>query len=129
MLADPLGKEFATGPSLLPDQGTVEYLIEVCDPCQEAAYGYAVNGVVLSDFILPTYYKAFGDGRYSFAGNITEPRRVLPGGYVSCATRCRASGRSSWSRKRDRRSAIWERTPRRSTFTFVAISIATPPLI
>ena len=83
MLADPLGKEFATGPSLLPGQGTVEYLIEVCDPCQEAAYGYAVNGVVLSDFILPTYYKAFGDGRYSFAGNITEPRRVLPGGYVS----------------------------------------------
>lgn len=83
MLADPLGKEFTTGPSLWPGQGTVEYLIEVCDPCQDAVNGYSVNGFVLADFVYPSYYKAFGAGRYSFAGNITEPRAVLPGGYVS----------------------------------------------
>jgi hypothetical protein len=83
MLADPLGKEFASGPSLWPGEGTVEYLVEVCDPCQDAANGYAVNGVVLADFVLPAYYKSFGTGRLSFAGNITEPRAVLPGGYVS----------------------------------------------
>jgi hypothetical protein len=83
MLADPWGKEFVTGPSLLPGQGTVEYLAEVCDPCQGADSGYSVNGVVVADFVLPAYYKAFGAGRYSFAGNILAPREVLPGGYVS----------------------------------------------
>jgi hypothetical protein len=83
MISDPLGKTFVTGPSLVPGQGTVEYLAEVCDPCQDPAFGYAVNGVVLADFVLPAYYKAFGSGRYSFAGNVTEPRAVLKGGYVS----------------------------------------------
>lgn len=83
MLIDPLGKTFLTGPSLRPDQGTVEYLVEVCDPCQDAQFGYAVNGVTVADFVLPAYYKAFGPGRYSFAGNVTQPRDVLQGGYVS----------------------------------------------
>ncbi len=83
MLADPFGKAFVTGPSLLPDQGTVEYLTEVCDPCQGATFGYAVNGIVVADFVLPAYYQAFADGEYSFAGHITEPRQVLDGGYVS----------------------------------------------
>src|SRR5262249_14426455 len=83
MLADPFGKVFSTGPSLRPGQGTVEYLVEVCDPCQDAGFGYPVNGVTVSDFVLPAFYKAFGAGRYSFAGNVTEPRDVLRGGYVS----------------------------------------------
>jgi hypothetical protein len=83
MLADPIGKSFTTGPSLQPGQGTVEYLVEVCDPCQGPGFGYPVNDIVLADFVLPAYYKAFGSGRYSFAGHITEPRDVLQGGYVS----------------------------------------------
>lgn len=83
MLADPWGKEYLTGPSLMPGQGTVEYLVEVCDPCQAAEFGYSVNGIVLADFVLPSYYKAFGSGRYSFAGHVQAPREVLPGGYVS----------------------------------------------
>ncbi len=83
MLADPWGKEYLTGPSLRPGQGTVEYLVEVCDPCQGGAFGCSVNGVVLSDFVLPGYYKAFGPGRYSFAGNVSAPRAVLSGGYVT----------------------------------------------
>lgn len=83
MLSDPWGKEYLTGPSLLPNQGTVEYLVEVCDPCQSAECAYAVNGVLLSDFVLPAFYKAFGAGRYSFAGHVTAPRAVLPGGYVT----------------------------------------------
>jgi hypothetical protein len=83
MLADPFGKAFMTGPSLQFEEGTVEYLIEVCDPCQDSSFGYTVDGVAVSDFVLPAYYNASGSGQYSFANHITEPRSVLDGGYVS----------------------------------------------
>jgi hypothetical protein len=83
MLADPFGKTFMTGPSLQADEGTVEYLVEVCDPCQDGSFGYTVDGVIVSDFVLPAYYNASGSGQYSFAKNIKEPRDVLDGGYVS----------------------------------------------
>jgi hypothetical protein len=83
MLADPFGKEFRTGPSLRPGQGPVEYLVEVCDPCQAVAFVYWVDDIPVSDFVLPDYYTAFSAGIYSYAGNITKPREVLPGGYVS----------------------------------------------
>jgi hypothetical protein len=36
MLADPWGKRLIAGPSVKPDQGRVEYLVEVCDPCQSS---------------------------------------------------------------------------------------------
>jgi hypothetical protein len=83
MLADPYGKGFRAGPSLRPGQGPVEYLVEVCDPCQAAGFVYWVDDIPVSDFVLPPYYAAFNPGTYSHAGNITQPREVLPGGYVS----------------------------------------------
>jgi hypothetical protein len=83
MLADPFSKEFRSGPSLSPGQGPVEYLVEVCDPCQAPEFVYFVDDVPVSDFILPRYYDAFTEGVYSHAGNVTQPREVLPGGYVS----------------------------------------------
>jgi hypothetical protein len=83
MLADPYGKEFRAGPSLRPSQGPVEYLVEVCDPCQAAGFVYWVDDVPVSDFVFPDYYAAFTPGAYSYAGNVTQPRKVLPGGYLS----------------------------------------------
>jgi hypothetical protein len=83
MLADPFGKEFRTAPSLRPDEGPVEYLVEVCDPCQGPDFVYWVDDVPVSDFVLPEYYTAFGPGVYSHARNITLPREVLQGGYLS----------------------------------------------
>jgi hypothetical protein len=83
MLADPFSKEFRTGPSLRPGQGPVEYLVEVCDPCQAPDYVYWVDDIPVSDFVLPSYYAGFTSGNYSYAGHLTKPRDVLPGGYVS----------------------------------------------
>jgi hypothetical protein len=83
MLADPFSKEFRSGPSLRPKQGPVEYLVEVCDPCQAPEFVYWVDDIPVSDFVLPDYYTAFTPGTYSHAGNITQPREVLAGGYVS----------------------------------------------
>ena len=91
MLADPFGTDSVSGPSPLNDGRTVHYLQEVCDPCQgperdldpDFTFQYMVNGVFLSDFVLPAYYKAFGPGRYSFTGRVTQPRELLLGGYFT----------------------------------------------
>jgi hypothetical protein len=85
MLADPWGKRLIAGESIKPGQGRVEYLLEVCDPCQAPSNGYTVNGERVSDFFMPSYFDPLrADGvRYSFSGNITAPRQILPGGYLS----------------------------------------------
>jgi hypothetical protein len=83
MLVDPFGKEFRTAPSLRPGQGPVEYLLEVCDPCQAPEFVYWVDDIPVSEFVLPDYYTAFTPGIYSYARNITQPREVLAGGYLS----------------------------------------------
>jgi hypothetical protein len=85
MLIDPQGTLTRAGNSLKPQQGRVEYLIEVCDPCQASQFAYTVNSVLVSDFYTPNYFdpvKTTGT-RYSFSGHIQGPREVLDGGYLS----------------------------------------------
>jgi hypothetical protein len=84
LLVDPFGTRFLPGPSAQDETQEVEYLAEICDPCQADDCAYPVNGdQLVSDFVLPGYYGGAGDGRYSFAGNLTEPRQVLVNGYVT----------------------------------------------
>jgi hypothetical protein len=85
MIVDPWGKRLVAGPSLKPDQGRVEYLVEVSDPCQSEDCAYNVNGEIVSDFYTPRFFDpAASPGvRYSFSGKITAPRQVLPGGYLT----------------------------------------------
>jgi len=83
MLVDPFGVRFPLGPSPADDGSTVEYLAEVCDPCQDLSFGYPVNGVTVSDFVIPAFYDAEGPGHYDFRRHIDRPRRLLPGGYFT----------------------------------------------
>ncbi|MFI1031963.1 hypothetical protein [Streptomyces sp. NPDC020951] len=85
MLVDPLGDRLVAGRSPHPDQGVVEFLVEVADPSEAAEFGYTVNGLLVSDFFTPRFYDPVKvDGvRYSFGGHITKPRDILPGGYIS----------------------------------------------
>jgi hypothetical protein len=85
MLADPFGKRVIPGKSPKPDQGRVEFLVEVCDPCEGDAFAYTVNDILVSDFITPHFYdpKQADGVRYSFTGAITEPRQILQDGYIS----------------------------------------------
>jgi hypothetical protein len=85
MLGDPSGNRLIAGDSPDSSQGRVEFLVEVCDPSEGEAFGYTVNGVLLSDFYTPAYFDpvAAPGVRYSFTGAITEPRQVLSGGYLS----------------------------------------------
>ncbi len=85
MLCDPLGNTVRAGPSPMPGQQRVEFLVEVCDPSEAAEFAYSVNGVLVSDFYTPHYFdpKPVVGVRYSFTGAINKPRQVLRGGYLS----------------------------------------------
>jgi hypothetical protein len=85
MLVDPFGNRLVAGDSPKPDQGRVEFLVEVCDPSEAAAFAYTVNGITVSDFYTSAYFDPIQAAgvRYSFTGAITEPRQVLRGGYLS----------------------------------------------
>jgi hypothetical protein len=87
MLSDPWGSRVIAGRALEGDVNSevrqVEYLLEVCDPCQR--YTYLIDGVLVSDFLTPDYYspKCTKGLRYSFTGKIGKPRTVPEGGYIS----------------------------------------------
>lgn len=90
MLADPFGNRLVAGDSPDPARpGRVQFLVEVCDPCEAPTLGYTVNGVRVSDFYTPRYFDPSiptgspVTGRYDFRGHITAPRQVLHGGYLS----------------------------------------------
>jgi len=85
MLADPWGNRLVPGRAIKPDQGRVEYLVEVCDPSEAADFGYTVNDILVSDFYTPRFFDPEGNPatRYSFTGAITKPRTILRGGYIS----------------------------------------------
>lgn len=85
MLADPFGNRMVVSESLMAGQGRVSYLVEVCDPSEDEAFGYMVNGIRLSDFYTPQYFDPVTSVavRYSFTGAIRAPRQVLNNGYVS----------------------------------------------
>lgn len=84
MLGDPSGNRLIPGQSPHPDQGRVEFLVEVCDPSEAAEFGYTVNDI-LSDFYTPRFFEpvAVQGARYSFTGAIEAPREILRGGYIS----------------------------------------------
>jgi hypothetical protein len=85
MLADPMGNRLVAGQSPHPDQGRVEFLVEVCDPSEAAEFGYTVNDILVSDFYTPRFFDPVvaENCRYSYSGKIEEPRTILKGGYIS----------------------------------------------
>lgn len=85
MLVDPFGNRLVAGQSIKPDQGRVNYLVEVSDPSEDEEFAYRINGILVSDFYTPRFFDpiAAPGVRYSFTGAIDAPRKVLKNGYVS----------------------------------------------
>lgn len=62
----------------------VDYLVEVCDPCQEDEY--LVNDLPVSEFVLPAYFEhrtAQPNTDYSVRCALKGPRELSFGGYIS----------------------------------------------
>ncbi len=85
MLVDPFGNRLIAGGGIKSGQGRVNYLVEVCDPSEDARFAYTVNGVLVSDFYTPHFFDpgVSGGVRYSFTGAITAPRMIREGGYLT----------------------------------------------
>jgi len=85
MLVDPYGNRLSAAGSPDPKQGKVNFLVEVCDPCEDAFFGYSINGILVSDFYTPHYFDPMpvASVRYSYTGAITKPLEVLKNGYLS----------------------------------------------
>jgi hypothetical protein len=97
VLVDPTGRRTVAGPSIMPGQGPVEYLVEVCDPPE--ALSYEVDEVLVSDFCTPRYYdpSAPPGSRFDHLGEIETPFGVLADGYLSWRD---ARSRRWWQRRR-----------------------------
>jgi hypothetical protein len=69
MLANPTGSARVAGRSRMRGQGTVEYFLDVCGPCQGIDAAYAIDGVAVADFCTKGFYGGGGTAA-SFAGGV-----------------------------------------------------------
>lgn len=68
---------------------------ETCDPCEADEFGYEINGLLMSDFILQGWFSGYGPK--DFRNKIRSKLALLPGGYCSIG---RAQGsRIVWDQK------------------------------
>src|SRR5260370_14436911 len=60
------------------------YAYEVCDPCEADANGYQIDGVLVSDFVTPTWFQPTPQpgGPFDFQEKIPKPLGLLPGGQL-----------------------------------------------
>lgn len=59
-------------------------MVEVCDPCQDIAFSYEIDGCLVSDFCLPSFYGIQGTAAsYIYSGSIQAPLTVGFGGYLT----------------------------------------------
>jgi hypothetical protein len=98
MLCDPFGRRLIAGQSPAAGQGRVQFLVEICDPCEADDFAYSINGVYVSDFYTPHYFDPVtAPGvRYSFNKSLVQPRQVREGGYLT------------WKNPAD--GQVWQRT-------------------
>jgi hypothetical protein len=85
------------------------YAYEVCDACEDDAYGYEVNGIPLSDFVFPSWFETFrpqGSTQFDFGGHINKPLELLKGGYIGYFD---ITGGSGWQQLTVGRSAYMAR--------------------
>lgn len=69
--------------NLCADNGSKLYAYEVCDAVEDDALGYMVAGVLLSDFVYPSWFTPGGEPPFDKCGHITAPFQLGPGGYIS----------------------------------------------
>jgi hypothetical protein len=59
------------------------YALEVCDAVEADELGYEISGVLVSDFITPSWFEPTEAERVDFKRRISKPLELAPGGYIS----------------------------------------------
>jgi hypothetical protein len=66
----------------MPGQGTVEFLLDVCAPCQDVSAAYAIDGVPVSDFCTQAFFGTI-TRMCSFTGALRQPLEPAANGVVT----------------------------------------------
>lgn len=84
IVMDPQGKTLQSGPSPVPGQNQVDFLVEICDPPGRQAF-YWIDNVKVADFCLKSYYDATLTPGTPCSQNkaLTSAFQILPGGYFT----------------------------------------------
>ena len=84
----------STGPSISV------YAKEACDAVEDDQFAYDINGIMVSDFVLPPYFdpQSTADKKFSFRGNVRAPFTLADGGYISVLT-AGPQGVSGWKQQ------------------------------
>lgn len=110
MLGDPYLNLTALDP-----QSRRLYAYEVADPVEADGLGYEIDGVLVSDFVLPRYFdpQADGAGRpLDYRGFLTRPFALAPGGYMSYLDSLDGPWRQAFADERGRRRGAARRDQR-----------------
>lgn len=61
------------------------YAYEVCDPCEDDTLGYVINHILVTDFVLPSYFElqTGAPAPYDIRRKIQSQFQILTGGYQS----------------------------------------------
>jgi hypothetical protein len=62
--------------------GNKFYALEICDACEADEFGYDIGGVLVSDFVYPSWFVGSDPGPYDRQHAIQQPMDLLPGGYI-----------------------------------------------
>jgi|SRR5580704_3159904 hypothetical protein len=69
--------------SAAQDASNVFWALENCDPCEDDSYGYEINGVLVTDFVTPSWFgHQYAAAPFDFAGHCQSAFEVLSGGYA-----------------------------------------------
>lgn len=61
------------------------YAYEVCDAPEDDSFGYQINGVLVSDFVYPSWFEDFrapNSTKFDFKGVLHAPFQLASGGYI-----------------------------------------------
>lgn len=76
-----------TKPRLWDNGAGVQYLVEVGDPVEGDLFGFEIDKVLCTDFVLPDYFSHAQAGQFDHTGHLKAPcNAMLDGGYLSYVT-------------------------------------------
>ena len=61
------------------------FAYEVCDACENDKFGYRINGVLVSDFVYPSWFESFWKPKsvkFDHMGLVSKPFELIAGGYI-----------------------------------------------
>lgn len=58
------------------------YALEDCDAVEDDSFGYKIDDILVSDFVLPSWFVPGSPAPWDFQKKLSAPLQLLPGGYI-----------------------------------------------